>query len=140
MAAPVDGDLADRPQQEGHRPDVVLVAVRQDDRLEGVGALEHVGEVGQDDVHAHLVVLGEGDAAVDDDHPAVALDHVHVLADLAGAAERDHPHAGAGPVARDLWLQDQARERMPRRSSTVREMSRCTGVASTSGSRSRPEG
>ena len=34
----------------------------------------------------------------------------------------------------------QARERMPRRSSTVRRMSRWTGVASTSGSRSRAEG
>ena len=98
-ATGVDGDLADRPDQERDGADVVLVAVGEDQRLEGVAALHDVGEVRQDDVHAHLVVLGEGDPAVDEHHAAVVLDDVHVLADLPGAPEGDH----ADRVAHVRW-------------------------------------
>ena len=69
-AAAVDRHLA-RPRAagRGHRADVVLVAVGEDRaRLERVAALDDVAEVRQDDVDAHLVVLGEGDAAVDQHH------------------------------------------------------------------------
>ena len=82
----VDRHLADRAEQERDGADVVLVAVGEDERLEGVAPLHDVAEVGQDDVHAHLVVLGEGDPAVDQHHAAVVLDDVHVLADLPRAA------------------------------------------------------
>ena len=139
----VDRHLADRAQQEGDGADVVLVAVGEDHGLQPVAPLHHVAEVGQHDVHAHLVVLGEGDAAVHDHHPVVVLDHVHVLADLAGAAERDHADAAAGGRSQFVLLNRcgrQARDRMPCRSSTVRRISRCTGVASIRGRRSRPDG
>ena len=45
-------------------------------------------EVGQDQVDAGLVLLGEQHAAVDDEELAVELEDGHVAADLAEAAER----------------------------------------------------
>ena len=45
-------------------------------------------EVGQDQVDARLVLLGEEHAAVDDEELAVELEDGHVAADLAETAER----------------------------------------------------
>ena len=50
-------------------------------------------EVGQDQVDAGVVLLGEEHAAVDDQQAAVVLEDGHVAADLAEAAERDDPQA-----------------------------------------------
>ena len=57
-------------QQVGHRPDVVLVAVGENDGLDGVQPVPDVVEVGQDQVDAGLEVLGEQHPAVDDEQPA----------------------------------------------------------------------
>ena len=48
-------------------------------------------EVGEDQVDAGVVVLGEQHAAVDDQQPAVVLEDGHVAADLAEPAERGDP-------------------------------------------------
>ncbi len=64
------------------------MAVRDDDRLDVLGALAQVGEVGQHEVDADHLGRREAQADVDDDDPAVVLDDGHVLADLAQAAER----------------------------------------------------
>jgi hypothetical protein len=77
--------LAQHPRQ---RAEVILVAVCDDDRLDVRGALEQVGEVGQDEVDADHLGRREAQADVDDDDPPVLLDDRHVLADLAQAAER----------------------------------------------------
>ncbi len=82
-------------QQVRDGADVVLVAVGEHDRLDVVEAVLEVAEVGQDQVHARLVVLGEEHAAVDDEQAAVVLEHVHVAANLAEAAERNEAQ-GAG--------------------------------------------
>ena len=79
--------LADLAQHVGQRPDVVLVAVGEDDRLDVVGAVAQVGEVGQDEVDPEHLGGREHQAGVDDDDPAVVLDHGHVLADLPQPAE-----------------------------------------------------
>ena len=50
-------------------------------------------EVGEDQVDAGVVVLGEQHAAVDDQQPVVVLEDGHVAADLAEPAERDDPQA-----------------------------------------------
>ena len=57
-------------------------------RLDVVEPILDVGEVGEDQVDAGLVVLGEEHAAVDDEQAAVVLEDGHVAADLAEAAER----------------------------------------------------
>ena len=80
---------ADLAQHVGQRADVVLVAVGEDDRLDVVGALAQVGEVGQDQVDAEHLGGREHQPGVDDDDPAVVLDHGHVLADLPQPAERE---------------------------------------------------
>ena len=86
-------------QEVGHRADVVLVAVREHQRLDVVEPVPDRVEVGEDQVDAGVVVLGEQHAAVDDQQPAVVLEDGHVAADLAEAAERDDPQAPLGQRA-----------------------------------------
>ena len=77
---------------------MVLVTVRDDDRLDVGDALAQVREVRQHEVDAHHLGRREAQAAVDDDHPAVVLDDRHVLADLADASEREDAEFAAHPA------------------------------------------
>ncbi len=79
----------DLPQHVRQRADVVLVPVREDDRLDADGL--EVAEVREHEVDAEVLVPREREAGVDDDRPPVVLVHGHVLADLAEPAERDDP-------------------------------------------------
>ena len=72
---------------------VVLVTVSDDDGAELVLALHDVGEVGQDQIDPGVIVVGEHDAGIDDDHVVTELDDGHVLADLVEPAERDDAEA-----------------------------------------------
>jgi hypothetical protein len=65
--------------------------VGEDQRLDRVEAVADGLEVREDEVDTRVVVLGEQDAAVDDQQPAGVLEDRHVAADLAEAAERDDP-------------------------------------------------
>ena len=58
-------------EQVRHRADVVLVAVREHDADDVVEPVPDRLEVGQDQVDAGLVLLGEEHAAVDDEELAV---------------------------------------------------------------------
>ena len=78
-------ELAQHPRQ---RAEMVLVTVGDDDRLDVVGPLAQVAEVGQHEVDPEHVGGREAQPGVDDDDPAVVLDDRHVLADLAQPAER----------------------------------------------------
>ena len=91
-----DRDVALELEQVGHGADVVLVAVREDDRHDVVEAVRDVGEVREDEVDTGVVVLGEEHAAVDDEQAALRLEDGHVAADLAEPAERDDPQAVVG--------------------------------------------
>ena len=75
------------------------------DRLDVAEPVGDVVEVGQDQVDARLVVLGEEDAAVDDEQPAVVLEHGHVAADLAETAEGHDPERARRELsaARAAW-------------------------------------
>ena len=86
-------DVAALAQEVRRGADVVLVAVGQDQRLDVVEAVPDRVEVGEDQVDAGVVVLGEEDSAVDDQQAAVVLEDGHVATDLAQAAERDDPEA-----------------------------------------------
>ena len=66
---PIRREVAALAQQVRHRADVVLVRVREDERLDVVEPVLQVAEVGQDQVDARLVGLGEQDSAVDDEQP-----------------------------------------------------------------------
>ena len=70
---------------------MVLVAVREHHRLDRVGALAQVAEVGQDEIHAEVLVPGKGQTGVHNDDRAVAFVGGHVLPDLAEAAQGDDP-------------------------------------------------
>ena len=88
---PHERDVLALAQEVRRGADVVLVAVGEHQRLDGVEAVPDRLEVGEDQVDPGVVVLGEEHAAVDDEQAAVVLEDGHVAADLAEAAERDDP-------------------------------------------------
>ena len=67
------------------------MAVGEDDRLDVLGAVAQVGEVGQDQVYPGHLGGREHQPGVDHDDPTAVLDHGHVLADLPQAPEGEHP-------------------------------------------------
>ncbi|MBF8304826.1 MAG: hypothetical protein HW398_14 [Acidobacteria bacterium] len=70
-----------------HGPDVVLMPVRQDQRLNLLAVLQQVGDVRDDNVHAKQFGFREHHPGVNDDHVlAVAEDH-HVHPELAQPPE-----------------------------------------------------
>ena len=75
------------PHEVREPADVVLVAVREHDRAYAL-VLE-VGDVGQEQVDAEVLVARERKPGVDDDDLPRRLVDGHVLPDLAEAAERD---------------------------------------------------
>ena len=81
------GELA---QDERERAEMVLVAVRDDDRLDVPGPLAQVGEVGQHEVDADHLRGREAQPHVDHDDAAVMLDDRHVLADLSQPPQGQH--------------------------------------------------
>src|SRR5439155_11277338 len=114
-------------QDVRQRPDVVLVAVREDDRLDVRGPLAQVREVRQDQIDPQLVRGREHQPGVHHDDAAVVLDDGHVLADLPQPPERED----AQGRAQDSW-------RTPRRWRTSRMTLFSSSEASTIGSRSPP--
>ena len=85
---PVDRER-DVAQQEGEAARVVLVRVGEEHALDAIGVLAEIGEVGEDEVDARHVGLGEHDPAVDDEDAVVDLEAEAVPPDLAEPAEED---------------------------------------------------
>ncbi len=81
-------------QEIGEGADVVLVAVREDDRAKALALGERVGEVGDDVVDPGQFVVREHQPAVDGEEVVAGLDEHHVEADLAEAAEGNEPDWG----------------------------------------------
>ena len=105
VAGQADGQLGtvDRhahvAQEVGQPAAMVLVAVGDHAALEPVLVLDYVGEVGQDEVDAGHLRLGEHEPAVDQHGPAVHLEPGAVAPDLAQAAEEGDAHRGRPPAA-----------------------------------------
>jgi hypothetical protein len=74
---------ADLAEQVRERADVVLVAVREHHRPQLRPASREVGEVGEDEVDAELLVSREREPGVDDEQLAPRLEDGHVPPDLA---------------------------------------------------------
>ncbi len=87
--------------------DVVLVGVGDEERLDVGAALLEVGDVGDDEVDAEHLLVGEHEPAVDDDDVVAELEDVHVLADLAHPAERDDAERQVGVGSHVVtWVRD----------------------------------
>ena len=87
-AGGVDGGV-DGPQHIGDGPDVVLVAVGDEDAPDLALVLDEVAHIGDDHVDAVHVVVREAHAAVHHDDVVAVLIDGHVLADLVQAAQRN---------------------------------------------------
>ena len=85
-AGGVHGNV-DELEQVRDAADVVLVPVRDEDAADLRGVLFEIGIIGNDEVHAEHVFVGEGQAAVDDDHVVFVFQHGEVLSDLVQPAE-----------------------------------------------------
>ncbi len=64
------------------RPDVVLMAVRQQDAADARRVLFKIADVRYDEVDAEHVFVREAEPAVDHDYVVAVLEHGYVLADL----------------------------------------------------------
>ena len=85
---------------------MVLVRVGEEHAAHLLLVLDEVGEVGDDDVDARHLLVGEAQAAVDHDDVVLLPDDGTVLADLAHATERDdlyQCHWGKGTFTGDLY-------------------------------------
>ena len=88
--ARVDGNLGNQIlQQVRQGSGVVLVAMRDDDATELVLVLQNIGVVRKHEVDAGLIVVGEHEARVNQDHVIAALEGGHILSDAVETAERD---------------------------------------------------
>ena len=96
------GDVLTQAQQVGHASDMVLVPVSQHQGDDVVDTVLEGGEVGEDEVDAGLVLLGEEHAAVDDEQFSVELEDGHVAADLSQASQRGDAHRAVGEGAGGL--------------------------------------
>jgi hypothetical protein len=90
--AAVDGNVlpqfAEHPRQG---PQVILVPVRDHERLDVLRPITQVTEIRKHEIDPQHVGGGKPEPGVDDEDAALVLDHGHVLADLAQAAERQDP-------------------------------------------------
>src|SRR5215208_991703 len=84
-----DGDIA---KKECDPAGMVLVGVREHHALDPVGVLAQIREVGQDEIDAGHVGVGEHEPAVDDEDSSLDLEAEAVPPDLAQPAEKDEPH------------------------------------------------
>jgi hypothetical protein len=98
----VDRQVRPQAQEERDGTDVVLVPVGEHQSLDVVEAVLDRAEVGQDQVDAGLVVLGEEHPAVDDEQPAAEFEDGHVAPDFADAAQRDDAQGSGGQCGRGV--------------------------------------
>ena len=89
----VDRTVEER-QHVGDAADVILVAVRQHERLHLVATCLEIGKVRDDQVHPQLIGLREHDAGIDEDGRFLPRDGHHVHAELAEAPERNDLERG----------------------------------------------
>ena len=79
-------------EQVRQAADVVLVPVGDEQALDAVLVLQHVGEIGDDQINTEHIGIRENQAAVDQDHIALAFIQGDVFADFAQAAQRADVH------------------------------------------------
>ncbi len=135
-------DVLALPEQVGHRAYVILMRVREDDRLDVVQPVLDRGEIRQDQVDPWLIRLGEQHAAVHDEQPPGVLEDRHVPADLTQAAKRHDAQAvrGQGRRRPEPGMRVAHRSFTPPASRSARSCCISAPVASASGGRTGPPG
>jgi hypothetical protein len=81
----VDGDV-ELGEDPGEPADVVFVSVGEDDAADLVAVLDEIADVGDDDVDAEQLFLGEHEAGVDDQDVIVVTESETVHTELAESA------------------------------------------------------
>ena len=79
-------------EQVRQAADVVLVSVGDEQALDAVLVLQHVGEIRDDQIDAEHIRIREDEAAIDQDHIALALIQGNVFADFTQTAQRADVH------------------------------------------------
>ena len=79
-------------QQVGQAADMVLMAVGDENALDAVLVFQHIGEVGDDKIHAEHVGIREHQTAVNEDHISLALIQSNVFAHFSQTAQRADVH------------------------------------------------
>ena len=69
---------------------MVFVPVREADALDHLAVFQQIGNIGNNQVNAGLLLIREADAAVHDQNGIFIAERQHVLADVAAAAQRDN--------------------------------------------------
>jgi len=88
----VHGHAVQLAQQEGQAPDVVLMAMGDDDAAHLGAVVDQVAKVGDDQIDAEEVLLREHEPGIDDEDVVVVLDDGTVAADLSQAAQGKYAH------------------------------------------------
>ena len=83
-------------QEIRQRAHVVFVTVGEDGTVDAVGIVSEIGEVGEDQIDARHVGIGEHQANVDEHEAPVYLDGTAVPTNLAEPAEEDHANCSLG--------------------------------------------
>jgi hypothetical protein len=78
-------------EEVGESPDVVFVPVGEDDALHVVLPVDQPPPIGEHQVDAEHVLLGEHQPAVDEGHPILHLDRCAVAPDLTEPTEERDP-------------------------------------------------
>ncbi len=114
-------------EQVRQAADVVLVSVGDEQALDAVLVLQHVGEVRDDQIDAEHIGIREDEAAVDEDHIALALIQGNVLADFTQTAQRADVHGDGRVISRCSGSLDGVRGAGP--GGAVRQPDRSTGCS-----------
>ena len=112
IAVPYTGPSNERHHMR-HGADVILVAVGEDQRLDLAAARLDVRHVGDDQIDAELVGVGEHDTGVDEDRGVLPGHGHHVHAELAEASQRRRPRAS--PATRPVQRTDSFGAQLRRR-------------------------
>ena len=70
---------------------MVLVAMRDENAPELMFVFEHIGVVGQNEVDTQLLVIGEHEPRVNEDHIVAILEGSHVLTNAIEPTQRNDP-------------------------------------------------
>ena len=84
---PVDG-YGNLLHHIGQCPDMILVPVRQNNRLDLIPVLDQIGNIRNDEVDAEHILLREHEPGVHNENLIIHADGSHVLSDLAKTAKR----------------------------------------------------
>ena len=94
------GDVRTQLEQIWHAADVVLMPMSQHQGIHLIQLVLDVAEVGQNQIHARLLLLREEHATVDQQNVAVVLDHIHIATDLPQTPQGDDTHGALTVLGR----------------------------------------